>query len=96
MGTEKDPKHYSSGIMASVPVIRGTRVPLWDLIVYLQNGRGLEAFLADFPQVTPAQANQAIVAGLCALAEVRRGVRELGADEPDEQPPGPSPDPTTG
>jgi uncharacterized protein (DUF433 family) len=78
MSSEKDPRHYSSGMMASVPVIRGTRVPLWDLIGYLQDGRGLEAFLADHPQVTAAQATRTIVDGLQALAERREKVPELG------------------
>jgi uncharacterized protein (DUF433 family) len=84
MGSEKYPRHHSSGFMASVPVIRGTRVSLGELVVYLKDGRGLEGFLADYPQVTPAQANQAIVAGLEALAEIRHGVLELGGEEADE------------
>jgi uncharacterized protein (DUF433 family) len=62
-------------MVVGVPVITGTRVPLWNLIEYLEDGRGLEVFLADHPQVTPAQAYRAIVLGLHALIERRE---ELG------------------
>ena len=78
---KKGPKNYSSGMMAAVPVIRGTRVSLWTLIEYLKDGRGLETFLADHPQVTPAQANQAIVLGLQALVERREDAVQLGRGE---------------
>ncbi len=78
MDSKKDDNRYSSGVMAAVPVIRGTRVSLSTLIEYLKSGRGLEAFLADHPQVTPAQANQAIVLGLEALVERREEVLQVG------------------
>lgn len=71
MNSAHDPNRHSSGMVASVAVIRGTRVPLWTLIEYFRNGRGIEAFLADYPQVTPAQVNQAIIRGLEALVERR-------------------------
>lgn len=74
MDPEKDIRMYSSGMMASVPVIRGTRVSLWTLMEYLKDGRGLDTFLADHPQVTPAQANRAILAGLEALVDRRQEV----------------------
>ena len=83
MDPENTPKHFSSGMMAAVPVIRGTRVSLWALIEYLKDGRGLEAFLAEHPQVTPAQANRAIVDGLQALVERREEVHELGRGKAD-------------
>jgi len=85
MDPDKSGRHYTSGMVAAIPVIRGTRVSLLTLIEYLENGRGLEAFLADHPQVTPAQANQAIVVGLRALVERRKEVLELGAGEAAEQ-----------
>jgi uncharacterized protein (DUF433 family) len=64
-------------MMAGVPVIVGTRVPLWTLVEYLDDGRGLAAFLADHPQVTAAQADRAIVMGLKALIERREAVLKL-------------------
>jgi uncharacterized protein (DUF433 family) len=67
--SEKDARQYSSGFMAGVPVITGTRVPLLTMIEYLEDGRGLEAFLRDYPQVTPAHAKRTIVNGLKALIE---------------------------
>ncbi len=76
MTSDHDPRLYSSGMMASVPVIRGTRVSLQSLIEYLRDGRGLDAFLADHPQVTPAQANWAILAGLEALVDRREAVHQ--------------------
>ena len=73
-----DPKQrdnrYTSGVVAAVPVIRGTRVPLWTLIGYLKNGQGLEAFLADHPQVTRAQVNRSIVLALEALVDRRKNL----------------------
>jgi len=77
-----NPKGFSSGMMAAVPVIRGTRVSLMSLIQYLNDGRGLEAFLADHPQVTPAQATRAIVTGLEALVERREEVFVPGTGQP--------------
>ncbi len=79
MDPEKDVRMYSSGMMASVPVIRGTRVSLWTLIEYLKDGRGLDRFLADHPQVTPAQANWAVLSGLEALASRRKEVLDPGS-----------------
>ncbi len=76
--THDNRRHYSSGVMASVPVIRGTRVPLWTLIEYLETGRGLGAFLKDHPQVTPAQTSRALVLGLRALAEGREVSHGMG------------------
>ncbi len=78
MDPEKDVKMYSSGMMASVPVIRGTRVSLWTLMEYLKDGRGLPAFLADHPQVTPAQVDRALLSGLQALVDRRQEVHEPG------------------
>ncbi|HWA58341.1 MAG TPA: DUF433 domain-containing protein [Gemmatimonadales bacterium] len=86
MSTGQDPKNYSSGLVDAVPVIRGTRVPLWELIACFRDGRGLDAFLADHPQVTPAQAMRAIVDGLEALAERRREVPGLSRGTPADTP----------
>ena len=84
MSFGQDPKHYSSGLVDAVPVIRGTRVPLWELIAYFRDGRGMDIFLADHPQVTAAQANRAIIDGLEALTERRKEVPGLGrGNSPD-------------
>ena len=90
MPPRKDVKHYTSGMMAGVPVIAGTRVPLWTLVEYLEDGRGLDAFLADHPQVTPAQANRALVIGLQALIERREEVLDLGHGKTGGETPPPS------
>lgn len=91
MDPRKDVKMYSSGMMASVPVIRGTRVSLWTLIEYLKDGRGLDGFLADHPQVTPAQANRAILSGLEALVDRRHEVLDPGTGPAGERAPPASP-----
>ena len=72
MEPKKSGRHFTSGMMVSVPVIRGTRVPLQSLIDHLESGRGLEGFLEEYPQVTPAQLNRAIILGLQALADRRK------------------------
>jgi uncharacterized protein (DUF433 family) len=38
------------------PVFAGTRVPVRNLIDYLEHGSSLDEFLADFPSVTREQA----------------------------------------
>lgn len=48
--------HRNSKIQGGVPVFRGTRVPLRNLIDYLEGGEDLDTFLADFPSVTRDQA----------------------------------------
>ena len=39
-------------ILSGMPVFRGTRVPVKNLIDYLEAGDSLEDFLDDFPSVT--------------------------------------------
>lgn len=46
----KDP-----GILGGMPVFRGTRVPVQNLIDYLATGETLDTFLDDFPTVTREQ-----------------------------------------
>lgn len=43
----KDPE-----ILGGTPVFRGTRVPIKNLLDYLEAGDTLDDFLADFPGVT--------------------------------------------
>lgn len=52
--------HRNSNIQGGVPVFRGTRVPLRNLIDYLEGGEDLDAFLSDFPSVTREQAIAAL------------------------------------
>jgi uncharacterized protein (DUF433 family) len=52
--------HRDSKIQGGTPVFRGTRVPLRNLIDYLEGGETLEAFLDDFPSVTREQAVAAL------------------------------------
>lgn len=42
--------------LSGTPVFAGTRVPLRTLIDYLEGGESLDAFLADFPDVSHAHA----------------------------------------
>jgi uncharacterized protein (DUF433 family) len=91
--SSKREAHYSSGLMAGVPVIAGTRVPLWTLIEYLEDGRGLSEFLADHAQVTAAQAHRAIVMGLKAVIERRESLLDLPSGDQDATPPVASPAP---
>ena len=49
----KDPE-----ILGGIPVFRGTRVPMKNLIDYLATGETIDAFLDDFPTVTREQVIQ--------------------------------------
>lgn len=51
------PKHYHSDpeIMGSTPVFVGTRVPLQNLIDYLEGGESADDFLDAFPAVKREQ-----------------------------------------
>ena len=42
-------------ILSGMPVFRGTRVPVKNLIDYLSTGETIDAFLDDFPTVTREQ-----------------------------------------
>ena len=44
------------GILGGEPVFAGTRVPVRNLIDYLEHGSSLDEFLTDFPSVTREQA----------------------------------------
>jgi uncharacterized protein (DUF433 family) len=47
-------------ILSGTPVFAGTRVPVETLLAYLERGRPLAEFLADFPTVTEEQAVAAL------------------------------------
>lgn len=48
------------GIMGGTPCFRGTRVPLKNLLDYLEGGYPLAEFLEDFPTVSRDMAIQAL------------------------------------
>lgn len=52
------------GILSGMPVFAGTRVPAKNLIDYLEHGRSVDEFLADFPTVRREQV-------IAALEEVK-------------------------
>ena len=47
-------------IMSGMPVFKNTRVPIKNLIDYLEAGDSLNEFLEDFPSVSRAQALQTL------------------------------------
>ncbi|HUP25671.1 MAG TPA: DUF433 domain-containing protein [Thermoanaerobaculia bacterium] len=53
--------HRDPKIQGSVPALRRTRVPLRNLVDYLEAGDDLAAFFADFPSVTREQPVAALV-----------------------------------
>jgi uncharacterized protein (DUF433 family) len=61
--TQTDSKrviHSDPEILGGTPVFVGTRVPLKNLIDYLEGGHSLDEFLDDFPSVTREQAVAAL------------------------------------
>ena len=60
--------HSDPEILGGTPVFVGTRVPLRNLIDYLEGGQSLDEFLDDFPSVSRDQA----VAALETAHEVLR------------------------
>lgn len=48
-------------IMSGTPVFKNTRVPIKNLIDYLETGGSLDDFLEDFPSVSREQAVQILV-----------------------------------
>jgi uncharacterized protein (DUF433 family) len=47
-------------IMSGIPVFKNTRVPIKNLIDYLETGESLDDFLEDFPSVSREQAVQTL------------------------------------
>jgi uncharacterized protein (DUF433 family) len=67
--------HSDQEILGGVPVFVGTRVPLRNLIDYLERGHNLDEFLDAFPSVTRYQAVAALEAAHQALADRARLAR---------------------
>ena len=67
--------HSDPEILGGTPVFVGTRVPLRNLIDYLERGHDLEEFLDAFPSVSREQAVAALEAAHEALAAGARPAR---------------------
>jgi len=67
--------HSDPDIMGGVPVFQGTRVPLRNLIDYVEGGHSLDAFLDAFPTVSREQAVAALDAASDALSDRARTPR---------------------
>lgn len=61
--------HSDAEIMGGTPVFVGTRVPLQNLIDYLEGGESVEDFLDAFPAVRREQAVAVIEAGKLKILE---------------------------
>ena len=67
--------HSDPEILGGTPVFVGTRVPLRNLIDYLEGGHSLEEFLDAFPSVSREQAVAALEAAHEALTSHARSAR---------------------
>ena len=61
--------HSDPEIMGGTPVFVGTRVPLQNLVDYLEGGESIEDFLDCFPGVTREQVIAVIEAGKMKMLE---------------------------
>jgi uncharacterized protein (DUF433 family) len=59
---QKSVVHSDPEILGGTPVFIGTRVPLRNMIDYLEGGHSLDEFLDDFPSVSHDQAIAALEA----------------------------------
>jgi uncharacterized protein (DUF433 family) len=67
--------HSDREILGGIPVFVATRVPLRNLIDYLEAGETLDEFLEDFPTVSREQAVAALEAAHEALSASARPPR---------------------
>jgi uncharacterized protein (DUF433 family) len=75
MGAENSIIHSDPEILGGTPVFVGTRVPLRNLIDYLERGHSLDEFLDAFPTVSREQAVAALEAAHEILAASARPAR---------------------
>ena len=61
--------HSDPEIMGGTPVFVGTRVPLQNLIDYLEGGESIEDFLDGFPSVKREQVIAVIEAGKLTMLQ---------------------------
>ena len=57
---DNDFMQLSEDVLGGVPVFKGTRVPIQNMIDYLEAGDSLDVFLEDFPTVKKEQAIMAL------------------------------------
>jgi len=62
--------HSDAEILGGTPVFAGTRVPLQNLIDYLEGGESIEDFLEGFPSVRREQVIAVIEAGKIKMLEL--------------------------
>jgi uncharacterized protein (DUF433 family) len=67
--------HSDPEILGGTPVFVGTRVPVRNLIDYLEHGHSLDEFLDEFPSVSREQAVAALEAAHEALSAGARSAR---------------------
>ena len=67
--------HSDPEILGGTPVFQGTRVPVRNLIDYLERGHSLDEFLDAFPSVSRAQAVAVLEAAHEALSSYARSPR---------------------
>ena len=67
--------HSDPEILGGTPVFQGTRVPLRNLIDYLERGHSLDEFLDAFPSVSREQTVAALEAAHEALSSYARSPR---------------------
>src|SRR4249920_2080759 len=75
MGKQASVVHSDPEILGGTPVFRGTRVPLRNLIDYLERGHSLDEFLDAFPSVSREQAIAALEAAHEVLSAGARPAR---------------------
>jgi uncharacterized protein (DUF433 family) len=75
MRNETPVVHSDPEILGGTPVFVGTRVPLRNLIDYLERGHSLDEFLDAFPSVSRQQAVAALEAAHEALSIRARPAR---------------------
>jgi uncharacterized protein (DUF433 family) len=68
MASQPSVVHSDPEILGGTPVFIGTRVPLRNLIDYLERGHSLDEFLDAFPSVSREQAVAALEAAHDVLA----------------------------
>jgi uncharacterized protein (DUF433 family) len=64
--------HSDPEVLGGTPVFAGTRVPLKNLIDYLEGGHPLDEFLDDFPSVTREHVVAALEEAQTVLSERAR------------------------
>lgn len=58
-----------SKIMGGVPCIRGTRIPVSSILGYMAAGMTTDEILADFPQLSPEDLQEALSYAAAAVSE---------------------------